>query len=143
MLALISTTLPAAAGAQRVFLGAGMVLSDFASEPDFDLHVDSPPWHAIRAELTLAWSDKSAKPAVITEAERSIIDSKAIAIDVGAGLLWFAGNEYRPYPAIISTVVVPLPIRRTALVAIPAVQPFQDFEWSVVLKVSFTLWSGR
>ena len=142
ILTLISTALPGAAATQRAFLGAGIVLSDFASQADFDLHLDSPPWHASRAELTLAWSDQSAKPTVITEAERSIIDTKALAIDLGAGLLWFP-DTYKPFPAIISTIVVPLPLPRTALVAIPDVQPFQDFEWAVVLKLSLTLWSRR
>jgi len=143
LFALISIACPRAGHAQRAFLGAGIVLSDFSSLPDFDLHLDSPPWRATRAELTLAWSDESAKPTVITEAERSIIDSKALAVDLGAGLLWFEANDYRPFPAIISTIVVPLPIPRTALVAIPDVQPFQDFEWALVLKVSLTLWSRR
>lgn len=143
VLAIIGAACPTAGAAQRVFLGAGIVLGDFSSEPDFDLHIDSPPWHATRAELTLAWSDQSAKPTVITEVERSFIDTKALAVDVGAGLLWFDAHEYRPFPAIISTIVVPLPIPRTALVAIPDVQPFQDFEWALVLKVSLTLWSRR
>lgn len=142
-LAVLSTTLALAAAAQRVALGAGVLLSNRPSEPSFDLHIDSPPFYRWRAELTLAWNDKSSKPTVITEAERSIIDTKAFAFDLGGGLLWLESNEYRPFPAIISTSVVPLPIPRLALVAVASTQPFQDFEWSLVLKGSFSLLSQR
>lgn len=142
-LAVFSTTLVLAAAAQRVALGAGVLLSNRPSEPSFDLHIDTPPFHKTRAELTLAWNDKSSKPTVITEAERSIIDTKAFAFDLGGGLLWLAANEYRPFPAIISTTVIPLPISRAAIVAVGSTQPFQDFEWSLVLKASISLWSGR
>ena len=142
-LAVLSTTLSLAAGAQRVSLGAGVLLSNRPSEPSFDLHIDSPPFYRSRAQLTLAWNDKSHNPTVITEVERSIIDTKAFAFDLGGGLLWLEANDYRPFPAIISTTVVPLPIPRAAIVAIGSTQPFQDFEWSLVLKVGISLWSGR
>ncbi|MGH7520071.1 MAG: hypothetical protein ACREMI_02215 [Gemmatimonadales bacterium] len=142
-LAVFSTTLILAAAAQRVAVGVGVLLSNRPSAPSFDLHIDGPPLYKTRAELTLAWNDKSAKPTVITELERSIIDTKAFAFDLGAGLLWLDANEYRPFPAIISTTVVPLPIPRLAIVAIGSTQPFQDFEWSLVLKGSMSLWSGR
>lgn len=142
-LAVLSSILVLAAGAQRVSLGAGVLLSDRPSEPSFDLHIDSPPFYKIRAELTLAWNDKSSKPTVITEAERSLVDTKWFAFDAGAGLLWLEANDYRPFPAIISTTVLPLPVPRATIVGVASTQPFQDFEWSLVLKVSISLWSGR
>jgi hypothetical protein len=142
-LAVFSTTLVLAAAAQRVALGVGVLLSNRPSEPSFDLHIDSPPLYRTRAELTLAWNDKSNNPTVITELERSIIDTKAFAFDLGGGLLWLEANDYRPFPAIISTSVVPLPIPRAAIVAVASTQPFQKFEWSLVLKASISLWSGR
>ena len=142
-LAVLSTTLALTAAAQRVFLGTGLLLSNRPSEPSFDIHIDSPPWHKIRLELTTAWNDKSARPTVITEAEHSLIDTRWFAFDLGGGLLWLDANDYRPFPAIISTTVVPLPIPRAAIVAIGSTQPFQDFEWSLVLKASVTLWSRR
>lgn len=142
-LAVFSTTLVLAAAAQRVSVGVGVLLSNRPSEPSFDLHLDSPPLYKTRAELTLAWNDQSNNPTVITEAERSIIDTKAFAFDLGGGLLWLEANDYRPFPAIISSTVVPLPIPRLAIVAIGSTQPFQDFEWSLVLKGSISLWSGR
>lgn len=142
-LAVLSTSLSLAAGAQRVSLGAGVLLSGRPSEPSFDVHIDSPPFSKIRAALTVAWNDKSSKPTVITEAERPFVDSKWFAFDAGAGLIWLEANEYRPFPAIITTTVVPLPIPRAAIVAIGSTQPFQNFEWSLVLKVGLSLWSGR
>jgi len=142
-LAVLSTTLSPAAGAQRVSLGAGVVLSGRPSEPSFDIHIDSPPFSKIRAELTVAWNDKSSKPTVITEAERALVDTKWFAFDAGAGLLWLEANEYRPFPAIITTTVLPLPVPRAAMVGIASTQPFQNFEWSLVLKLSISIWSGR
>jgi hypothetical protein len=62
---------------------------------------------------------------------------------IGAGLLWLEVNEYRPYPILLSSTVVPLPIPRTAVVGIVSTQPFQHFEWSVVLKVGVTVWFVR
>ena len=133
----------ARAEAQRLALGAGILLSDHPSQPSYDIHFDSPPFHKTRAELTVSWSDQSSKPTIITEAERSIIDSKRFALDAGAGLLWFEFNDYRPYPALISTAVVPLPVPRTAIVAVGSTQPWQDWEWSLVLKASFMIWAKR
>lgn len=142
-LAALSASLAFAAAGQRVALGAGVLLSERPSEPSFDIHIDSPPLYKTRAELTVAWNDKSAKPTLITEAERSIIDSRWFAFDAGAGLIWVEANDYRPWPAIISTTVVPLPVPRAAVVGVASTQPFQDWEWSLVLKLSIGLWSHR
>ena len=142
-LAVVSAAFFVAAEAQRVSLGAGVLLSARPSEPTYNLHIDSPPFYSTRAELTLSWNDKSNNPTVITEVERSIVASNVIAVDAGAGLLWLEFNDYRPFPAILSTVVVPLPLPHTAVVAIGSTQPFQDFEWALVVKVGITLWSGR
>ena len=133
----------APAEAQRLALGAGILLSDHPSEPAFDIHFDSPPFYKTRAELTVSWNDQSSKPTIITEAERSFIDSKHFALDAGAGLLWFEYNDYRPFPALISTAVVPLPVPRTAIVAVGSTQPWQDWEWSLVLKASLMIWEKR
>ena len=142
-LAVLGTTLALAAEAQRLSVGAGVLLSDRPSEPTYNIHFDSPPFYRTRAELTLSWNDKSSKPTIITEAERSIIDSRSFALDAGAGLLWLEFNDYRPYPILISTAVVPLPVPRAAIVAVGSTQPFQDFAWSLVLKVGISVWSKR
>jgi hypothetical protein len=142
-LAVLGLVVSLAAEAQRLSVGAGVLLSERPSEPTYNIHFDSPPVYKTRAELTLSWNDKSGKPTVITEAERSIIDSRLLVFDAGAGLLWLEVNDYRPYPILISTTVVPLPVSRAAIVAVASTQPFQDFEWSLVLKVGFSVWSKR
>src|SRR3989442_1682181 len=57
--------------------------------------------------------------------------------------LWLEPDNYKPYPIIVSSTVVPLPIPRTSFVAIASTQPFQDFEWSLALEVGVTLWFVR
>ena len=137
----LAASVAASGEAQRLSAGAGILLSDRPSEPTYNIHLDSPPLHKTRAELTLSWNDESGKPTVITEAERALIDSRYLALDAGAGLLWLEFNDYRPYPILISTAVVPLPVPRTAIVAVGSTQPWQDWDWSLVLKASFMLWA--
>lgn len=72
-----------------------------------------------------------------------MLGRKPVLVGLGAGLLWLEGNVYRPYPIVVSSAVIPLPLPRTAFVAIASTQPFQDFEWSVVLKIGVTAWFVR
>lgn len=134
--------LPATASAQFATVGAGVLMGEHFSEPVAELHAETPPVLASRAYLTLSWTDESASPTVISAAERNLLRGKAI-VGLGAGLLWLEGNDYRPYPIVVSSTVVPLPIPRMAVVAIGSTQPFQDFAWSVVLKVGVTVWFVR
>ena len=134
---------PSVAGAQFATVGAGMLIADKFHEPVGELHAETPPLFRSRAYLTLSWTDESAKPTVITAAERQLVASKVALVGLGAGLLWLEGNDYRPYPIVVSSTIVPLPIPRTAVVAIASTQPFQDFEWSLVLKVGVTFWFVR
>ena len=129
--------------AQRLSVDAGLLIGQFPSEVVYELHGDSPPFHATRASFTLSWTNDSYKPAVLTEAERTIIDTKAISTGVGAGLLWLEAADYHPYPMIISTTFVPVPLPRTGIVAIALTQPFQNFDWSVTVALSVGLYSGR
>ena len=140
--AILAAVLPVASKAQLATVGAGVLLSDRSPEPVAELHAETPPLYASRGYVTLSWTDESAKPTVITAAERALLQRK-VMVGLGAGLLWLEGNDYRPYPIIVSSTVVPLPIPRTAVVAIGSTQPFQEFEWSVVLKVGVTLWFVR
>ena len=142
-LAILAATLPVAAHAQLVTVGGGVLVSNRPTEPVAELHAETPPLRAARAYLTLSWTDESAQPTVITAAERPLLQRTAAIVGLGAGLLWLEGNDYRPYPIIVSSTVVPMPIPRTALVAIGSTQPFQQFEWSLVLKVGVTLWFVR
>jgi hypothetical protein len=124
---------------QLATIGVGALLSDRPTEPVFELHVASPPFYSTRAYTTFSWTDDSAKPTLITAAERSLVTGQA-NIGLGAGLLWLEGNDYDPYPIIVSSAVVPLPIPRTSIVAIGSTQPFQDWGWSLVLKVGILAW---
>ena len=62
---------------------------------------------------------------------------------LGVGVLWLEPDDYKPYPIIVSSNVVPAPIPRTSLIAVASTQPFQDFDWSVAIEVSVTLWFVR
>lgn len=135
--------LPVVCGGQLATVGAGVLTSKRAPEPVAELHAATPPLFATRAYLTLSWTDESGKPTVITAAERSLLARKYALAGLGAGLLWLEGNDYRPYPIVVSSAVIPLPVPRTAFVAIASTQPFQEFEWSVVLKVGVTAWFVR
>lgn len=138
-IAVLAAALPVAVEAQLATVGAGALLSNRSPEPVGELHAETPPVFASRAYMTLSWTDESAKPTVITAVERALFQRKVVTVGLGAGLLWLEGNDYRPYPILVSSTVVPLPIPRTAVVAIGSTQPFQEFEWSVVLKVGVTL----
>jgi hypothetical protein len=108
-----------------------------------ELHAETPPVVRARAYVTLSWTDDAFAPTVITAAERQVLNTGATLTGLGAGLLWLEPNDYRPYPILVSTTVIPLPVPRTTLVAIGSTQPFQDFAWSVVLTVGFTVWFRR
>ena len=131
------------ARAQRLSVDAGILVGNFPGSAVYELHGDSPPFWKSRASFTISWTDDIAKPAVITEVERSLVDAKAIGIGLGGGLLWLDDDHYRAYPIIISTTFVPIPIPRTGVVAIASTQPFQQFDWSLVVSLSVSLYSGR
>src|SRR5260370_11741357 len=113
--AVLATTCAALAGAQRFSVDAGLLVGKFPSEPVFELHGDSPPFYATRASFTLSWTDDSEKPTVLTEAEHSIVDAKAIGIGLGAGLLWLADNQYRSHPLLTAPPILPPPLCRAVL----------------------------
>ena len=129
--------------AQFATVGGGVLLSQRAPQPVAELHGQTPPFAQARAYLTMSWTDQSIKPTVITAIERPVVQVGRTFTGVGAGLLWIEPNNYRPYPMLVSSTVVPLPIPRTSFVAIGSVLPFQDFDWSLVLKVGVTVWFVR
>jgi hypothetical protein len=138
-----SVALVVTSEAQFATVGAGVLISNRAPQPVAELHAETPPILAARAYVTLSWTDESAKPTVITASERAVALLGRAFVGLGAGLLWLEFNDYRPFPILVSSTVVPLPIPRTSVVAIASTQPFQDFQWSVVLKVGITLWFAR
>lgn len=121
--------------AQLVTVGAGALVSDRPTEPVAELHAAAPAVEGVRPYLTLSWTDESVSPTAITAAERSILQTPVSATGLGAGLLWLDANDYRPYPMLVSSTVVPLPLPRTSMVAVGSTLPFEDFEWSLVLKI--------
>ncbi|HKA59717.1 MAG TPA: hypothetical protein VKD28_13945 [Gemmatimonadales bacterium] len=143
ILALLGVAWSRVAEAQFATVGAGLLVSKRPSVAVAELHAETPPLRSARAYMTLSWTDESAKPTVISAAEARILTTKRTMTGLGAGLLWLDVNDYRPYPILVSTTVVPLPIPRTAVVAIASTQPFQDFEWSLVMKVGVSFWFVR
>jgi hypothetical protein len=142
--ALLFGTVPLAVGeAQLVTVGAGALLSERSPEPVLELHVASAPVHRIRAYGTFSWTDASAHPVVITAAERQILGPGIASVGLGGGLLWLKADGYKAYPILVSSVVAPLGIPRTSVVAIASTQPFQDFAWSLILKASVLVWLAR
>ncbi len=134
-----------AAGVQGQFVtvGGGVLLSNRSPQPVAELHAETPPVLKTRAYFTLSWTDDSWAPTIITAAERQILAAGPVMVGLGAGLLWLEANDYRPFPILVSSTVLQLPIPRTSIVAIGSTQPFQDFEWSVVLKLGITVWFRR
>ena len=139
----LSVTLVVASEAQFATVGAGVLMSNRSPEPVAELHAETPPVLGARAYATVSWTDESTKPTVITAGERPVVYVGRAFVGLGAGLLWLDVNGYRAYPILVSSTVVPLPVPRTSVVAIASTQPFQDFEWSLVLKVGVTVWFVR
>jgi hypothetical protein len=139
----LSTVLASTSEAQLATVGAGVLLSKRSPQPVGELHAESPPFHRTRAYITLSWTDDSSKPTVISAAERSVLHVGRASVGIGAGLLWLEVNDYKPYPIVVSSTVVPLPVRRTSIVGIASTQPFQDFELSFVLKLGILVWFVR
>ena len=128
------------ARAQFATVGAGVLLSERSPQPVGELHAQTPALLKTRAYATLSWTDDSWAPTVITAAERQVLAVGPVMTGLGAGLLWLEFNDYRPYPILVSSTVFQLPIPRTSVVGIVSTQPFQDFDWSLVLKVGYTIW---
>lgn len=128
-----------AAHAQLATVGAGVLISERPQEPVFELHGETPPFSKARAYVTLSWTDDSWAPTLISAAERPVLHFGDAFTGVGAGLLWLEVNGYRPYPMLVSTTVVPLPLPRTSFVMIASTLPFESFDWSLVLKLGVTV----
>ena len=126
--------------AQLATVGAGVLISERPQQPVFELHGETPPVPAdSRAYVTLSWTDESWAPTIISAAELPVLRYEGAFTGVGGGLLWLEANEYRPYPMLLSTTVVPLPLPRTSFVMIASTLPFEDFDWSLVLKIGVTV----
>ena len=142
-LALVGLVPLLGAEAQFATVSAGLLVSKQVPDVIAELHAETPPFRATRGWITLSWTDESAKPTVITAVEHALVHVKDAGTGLGVGVLWLEPDNYKPYPIIVSSTVVPLPIPRTSFVAIASTQPFQKFDWSLALEVGVTLWFVR
>jgi|GEM_PF-3232180 len=126
--------------AQFATMGGGVLTSRRAPQTVAEVHLETPPFASFRAYATSSWTDKSWNPTFITAAERPVLRMGRAFTGFGPGLLWFKTDVYRAYPILVSSTVIPLPIPRASLVLIGSVQPFQDFEWSMLVKAGVTIW---
>ncbi len=114
----LALALAPAASAQLVTAGAGVLISARPEQPVFELHGETPPFADARAYVTLSWTDESWAPTIISAAELPVLRFEGAFTGIGAGLLWLEVNDYRPYPLLVSSTVVPLPVPRTSFVLI-------------------------
>lgn len=117
----------------------GVLVSKRPTEPVAELHGETPPFARTRAYVTLSWTDQSVNPTIISAVERPVLHFGRAFAGLGAGLLWLEANDYQPYPMLVSSTVVPLPVPRTSFVLIGSTLPFENFDWSLVLKVGVTI----
>jgi hypothetical protein len=129
--------------AQMATLGAGVLLSDGPTQPVFEFHAATAPVRQTRAYATFSWTDESASPVIIAAAERRILTFGSGGVGLGAGALLLTEPEFDAVPIAVSSTVIPLRIPRTSIVAIGSTAPFDDFQWSLVLKASVLLWFAR
>ena len=129
--------------AQMATLGAGALLSDGPTQPVFEFHAATAPVWKTRGYATFSWTDDSASPVIIAAAERRVLTFGSGGVGLGAGALMVTEPEFDALPIAVSSTVVPLRIPRTSIVAIASTAPFDDFQWSLVLKASVLLWFAR
>jgi hypothetical protein len=142
--ALTCAAVPATAHAQLATLGTGALITKSNVNPLAEVYLGAPPVQGFRAYGIGSWTDDSWAPTLVTVVERVVLPTPHSFTTVGAGLLWLEFNDYRPYPILTSTTVVPLPFNApVSLVVVGSTQPFQDFEWSIVTKVAVTLFFVR
>ncbi len=128
-----------AAWAQLLTVGGGVLVSERPAEPVVEIHGETPPFARARAYLTLSWTDESVKPTIISAVELPVLHVGRAFTGLGVGLLWLPVNDYQPYPMLVNSTVIPLPIPRTSFVLIASTLPLEDFEWSLVFKVGVTV----
>ena len=132
--------LPSRLGAQVGTFGAGALITEASFKPVAEGYLGSPPVHGFRAYGIGSWTDDSWAPTLITAVERVVLTKHRSFTTFGAGMLWLEFNDYRPYPILASTTVVPLPFAPSiSVVVVGSTQPFQDFEWTIVTKLAITL----
>ena len=138
-LSLLALSFMSTASAQLATVGAGFLTSTRSPESVFELHGATPPFAQTRAYITLSCTKSSLQPTVISAAEHNVLQFGSASTGLGAGLLWLEANDYKPFPMVVSSTVIHLPIPRTSFVLIGSTLPFEDFDWSLVVKIGVTL----
>ena len=140
-LLIFSSLLVSISHAQFATIGGGMLVSERPLEGVAEINVQSPPFFESRAYATFSWTNDSWKPTYIAAVERKIFGKDNVfATGLGAGILMIEPKDYKPDFMVVSSTFVPIPIPNTAFVVIGSVLPFQEFEWSVVVKVGWAFW---
>jgi hypothetical protein len=129
--------------AQMATLGVGALLSDGPMQPVFEFHAATAPVRQTRAYATFSWTDESVSPVIIAAVERRVLNFRGGGVGLGAGALVLTEPDVEAIPIAVSSTVIPLRIPRTSIVAIGSTAPFDDFQWSLVLKASVLLWFAR
>lgn len=135
--------------AQLVTLGLGALVVPSNTFTVLELRVAGPPYIAdFRPYTTISWTDAdlSDKPTVIAAAEYEYLfvppKTFGLSSSIGPGFVLLPFTDYRPEFQITNSLVVFLPIPRTALVTLTSWQPFDPDDWAIVVKLGVTLWSG-
>ena len=142
--ALACLVFPACSAAQVGTLGAGALITESKVDGVAEVYLGAPPLSGVRAYGIGSWTKDSWSPAFNTAVEHEIVATKHSFTTLGAGLVWPEFKDYRGYPILTSTTVVPLPFARPlSFVLVGSTQPFQDFQWTVVAKLAVTLFLSK
>ncbi len=140
---------PDDAEAQLVTLGVGALVVPSNTFTVLELHAAGPPYIAdFRPYTTISWTDAdiTERPTVIVAAEYQYVfvppKTFGLSSSIGPGFVMLPVTDYRPEFQLTNSLVVFLPIPRTALVTLASWQPFDPDDWAIVVKLGFTLWSG-
>ncbi|HEX6047701.1 MAG TPA: hypothetical protein VFZ21_00470, partial [Gemmatimonadaceae bacterium] len=141
----LALMIPAAqSDGQMATLGAGMFFAEDVAEPVYELHVATAPVWQTRAYATFSWTDQSWAPVIIAAAERQVLNWRGwVTTGLGAGAVIVTDASFDATPVLVSSTVVPLRIPRVAVVAIVSTAPFHEFQSSLVLKASVSVWFAR
>lgn len=131
---------PARAGAQVGTFGVGALITEDNVDGVAEAYLGAPLLRGFRPYLISSWTEGSWSPTFITAVEHEVVTTSHSFTTLGAGLVWLEFKDYRGYPILTSTTVVPLPFAEPlSLVVVGSTQPFQDYQWTVVAKLAVTL----
>ena len=132
------------ASAQLGTLGAGALITESNVDGVAELYLGAPPVSGFRAYGIGSWTEDSWSPTFITAVEHEVLATSYSFTTLGAGLVWPEFKDYRGYPILTTTTVVPLPFAPSlSFVVVGSTQPFQDYQWTIVTKLAVTLFFSK